>query len=174
MTCGSHSQKSRKTPAAEQTEHASDDDISAADTHSDSMDEDESDSDADSVENSDENVEDESDGASDEEDDSDGASDEGDETDRASDEDVDHEPSKPVIQATGHVGAPDAAVAAQGRVQQAPEPQRPPLRKSDVLGGTVFVRGLPLDVSKAEVQARLETYGRVRDCRYVPSEPCGF
>lgn len=36
-----------------------------------------------------------------------------------------------------------------------------------VLPGTVFVRGLPLDVSSPEVQSRFESFGRVRSCRSV-------
>eukprot|EP00884_Botryococcus_braunii_P019055 jgi/Botrbrau1/5833/Bobra.0366s0015.1 len=43
----------------------------------------------------------------------------------------------------------------------------------EVLPGTVFVRGLPLDVSSPEVQSRFESFGRVRSCRLVMDKSTG-
>ena len=40
---------------------------------------------------------------------------------------------------------------------------RPP---SGIIGRTVFVRGLGSDVSKQQLQARMESFGAVKACRY--------
>ncbi|KAL4452269.1 hypothetical protein ABPG75_007931 [Micractinium tetrahymenae] len=60
-----------------------------------------------------------------------------------------------------------AATAQDGDAQQ--QPQRPPPEE----GATVFIRGLPLDVTKEQVFLKMKAFGPVRSCRLVVDKDSG-
>ncbi len=58
--------------------------------------------------------------------------------------------------ATQAEAGPSSQATAQGGLQKPPRA---------VIGRTVFVRGLGSDVSKQQLQARMESFGAVKACR---------
>ena len=58
-------------------------------------------------------------------------------------------------------------VAASDSPDQEPPAQRPAPAPRPLVGKTVFVRGIATEVSKQQLQARLESFGPIKACRYA-------
>lgn len=60
-----------------------------------------------------------------------------------------------------------AAPAAAAAAPSAKPVEKAPVRADNsAVQRTVFVRGLPLDITRIALQAKMEGYGRVKSCRY--------
>lgn len=94
----------------------------------------------------------------DDDDEGDDGDDEEDDEDEAEGDDEDDEETD---------GAKQRGEQAQDEVKPRPAPDQTTLNK------TVFVRGLPLDVTKITLQAKMEGYGRVKACRIVMDKTTG-